>query len=293
MLQNLKPEIKTFVIVALIAVAISVAGIFAWQFWQLQETPSISCGGDFSYNVQCPLGTYCKPLRQGPLAGGTCQPYLVSFFHMFSFGKSQGESSPPLAPAPSPQPQAINNQQAGETVLDRKSVWFSETLQGEVVLSSTDAAIDFTRPEELSCLYQEPGKKRYRGNFILSFQEHALPLGDLEFVEGSQFSGELVVKKFDPINTQDFIVLTQYGSCNGNLKSVVGYSFKDSKLKVFPFIGKDGSSPEWLFGSIDYVNGEVINRFYDNGDGKIHIVFYSRDQITETFRFLREQTQDL
>ncbi len=33
-----------------------------------------SCGGDWSYDVECPAGTYCKDLGQGPLAGGKCAP---------------------------------------------------------------------------------------------------------------------------------------------------------------------------------------------------------------------------
>ena len=36
---------------------------------------TISCGGDWSYDVKCPLGTYCKSLNQGPLAGGICTPF--------------------------------------------------------------------------------------------------------------------------------------------------------------------------------------------------------------------------
>lgn len=33
-----------------------------------------SCGGDWSYDVECPPGTYCKDLGKGPLAGGICTP---------------------------------------------------------------------------------------------------------------------------------------------------------------------------------------------------------------------------
>lgn len=177
--------------------------------------------------------------------------------------------------------------------LDRKQIWFSDVLQGEVFLSSIDAVIDSTHPEELSCLYPQPEKKRYRGNFLLSFQNHILPLGDLEFVEDTQYNGDLLIKRFDPINTQDFIVLTQYGSCNGNSKSIIGYSFKDSKLKIFPFVREEIGSSEWLFGSVAYVSGEIVNRFYDNSDGKSHNVFYTWDQPSETFRFIREETQNL
>ncbi len=36
----------------------------------------VSCGQDWSYQVTCPLGSYCKNLGRGPLVGGICTPYL-------------------------------------------------------------------------------------------------------------------------------------------------------------------------------------------------------------------------
>jgi hypothetical protein len=50
-----------------------------WQFILFQQE-GISCQGDWSYAVNCPLGTYCGSLNQGSLAGGICRPYLTFLF---------------------------------------------------------------------------------------------------------------------------------------------------------------------------------------------------------------------
>jgi len=91
--QNLsirvEAEIKTMKrqnIVALVLGSIFIFGLIAlWQYdthQQLSKT-DMSCGGDWSYNVRCPVGSYCQSLGQGPLAGGLCKPFLSPFFSMF------------------------------------------------------------------------------------------------------------------------------------------------------------------------------------------------------------------
>ena len=74
-------------------VVLIVGGVFAWQYWQFKTIPSQSCGGDFSYNIQCPFGTYCKSLGQGPFAGGICTSYLAPLFEAFPplLSESKGE----------------------------------------------------------------------------------------------------------------------------------------------------------------------------------------------------------
>ena len=49
-----------------------------WQFMLINSMKAspISCGGDWSYNVKCPMGTTCKSLRQGYLLGGLCTPWI-------------------------------------------------------------------------------------------------------------------------------------------------------------------------------------------------------------------------
>lgn len=50
------------------------------QYLQYRYKGDISCGGDWSYNVKCPLGTYCQSLNQGLMAGGICTQYLSGLF---------------------------------------------------------------------------------------------------------------------------------------------------------------------------------------------------------------------
>lgn len=55
-----------------------IAAFIVWQVHistQLSQT-KISCGGDWSYKVKCPAGTYCKSAGKNSLAGGFCKPYL-------------------------------------------------------------------------------------------------------------------------------------------------------------------------------------------------------------------------
>ncbi|OGH11217.1 MAG: hypothetical protein A2857_02305 [Candidatus Levybacteria bacterium RIFCSPHIGHO2_01_FULL_36_15] len=58
--------------------------IFQYSQYIKYTSSEISCGGDWSYNAKCPLGTYCKSLNQGPLAGGICEPYAFEIFNLFS-----------------------------------------------------------------------------------------------------------------------------------------------------------------------------------------------------------------
>lgn len=54
----------------------------SFQYLQYNQSPA-SCGGDWNYGVKCPLGTSCRSLNKGPLAGGLCQPYLSPVFDRF------------------------------------------------------------------------------------------------------------------------------------------------------------------------------------------------------------------
>ncbi len=74
---NSLKKIKYFKVI-IIFVAIFILFIF-WQFFLLIKNRNVSCGGDWSYNVKCPVGTFCRPLEQGPLSGGVCRPFLFPF----------------------------------------------------------------------------------------------------------------------------------------------------------------------------------------------------------------------
>ncbi|OGY14863.1 MAG: hypothetical protein A3A58_01140 [Candidatus Blackburnbacteria bacterium RIFCSPLOWO2_01_FULL_41_27] len=84
MLKILKVKTKivqkllTFIVIILLT-------IVARQFFLYKQSVNqpVGCGGDWSYNVKCGTGTSCKSLGQGPLAGGTCEPYLSPLFDKF------------------------------------------------------------------------------------------------------------------------------------------------------------------------------------------------------------------
>ncbi len=96
---------KVILVVVLVAF-----GIFVfWQYslhQKLSET-DMSCGGDWSYAVKCPLGSSCRSLGQGPLAGGLCKPWLSSVFESFESQEKQRQApstAPTTEPTPSPVP---------------------------------------------------------------------------------------------------------------------------------------------------------------------------------------------
>ncbi|MFH1408240.1 MAG: hypothetical protein ABIJ36_00225 [Patescibacteria group bacterium] len=79
----------------LILVCVFVLGLFGlWQFslYQKLSKTGASCGGDWSYNVQCPFGSYCRSLKQGPLVGGSCKPFFSSILDIFIKTKSENVS---------------------------------------------------------------------------------------------------------------------------------------------------------------------------------------------------------
>ena len=69
---------------ALIVLIVVVFVVIQFQQYRQYQQQRISCRGDFSYDVQCPLGTTCQTLGQGPTAGGLCKPYLSPLFDFAS-----------------------------------------------------------------------------------------------------------------------------------------------------------------------------------------------------------------
>ena len=61
----------------ILAGVLTVVCVILWQLLidlTLEKKP-ISCGGDWSYGVSCPMGATCVMGSINPLAGGTCQSY--------------------------------------------------------------------------------------------------------------------------------------------------------------------------------------------------------------------------
>jgi len=62
-------------------------GLFSlWQFslYQRFSKKPLACGGDWAYNIRCPIGTYCQSLGKSPLAAGFCKPFFSPLFDIFN-----------------------------------------------------------------------------------------------------------------------------------------------------------------------------------------------------------------
>lgn len=96
-------------VLVLISVFIFIFGLFSLSLWQYSlyqrlSKATLSCGGDWSYNVRCPIGSYCQSMGQGPLAGGLCKPFLSTLFDIFNKSGGVTPVQHLLSPTPIKQP---------------------------------------------------------------------------------------------------------------------------------------------------------------------------------------------
>ena len=129
----------------------------------------------------------------------------------------------------------INN---SENYLSSTDVYFSEEKQGKIALYSPDMRIDENK--SIWCGGPVVGSKKYQGNFYLSFEDLKLDIGAMNFIEDSRNDGKLWIKKLNPKNNQDFIIILQYGSCNHNEAKFYGYDSVQEKLVQYKFRKKSG-----------------------------------------------------
>ena len=125
-----------------------------------------------------------------------------------------------------------------ENYLSSANVYFSKENQGKVLLYSPDMKIGENK--SIWCGGPVIGSKKYQGNFYLSFEDSELNIGKMNFIEDSCNDGKLWIKKLNPKNNQDFIVILQYGSCNHNEAKFYGYDFVQKKLVQYKFKKKSG-----------------------------------------------------
>lgn len=71
---------KTAIFVICLVVVFGVLIWWQYNLYQKLSKTDMSCEGDWSYDVKCPVGTYCHSLGQGPMAGGLCKPLLSPMF---------------------------------------------------------------------------------------------------------------------------------------------------------------------------------------------------------------------
>ncbi|MCL5783922.1 MAG: hypothetical protein M1142_01005 [Patescibacteria group bacterium] len=67
-----------------IFIGVVILAFITFQYFQYNQKENKNCGGDWNYNTQCPVGTFCQSSSQGPFAGGACKPYLSGIFEVFS-----------------------------------------------------------------------------------------------------------------------------------------------------------------------------------------------------------------
>jgi len=99
------------VLIPLIVLVVVFGISIFWQYnlYQKLSQTDMGCGGDWTYMVKCPFGSYCRSLGQGPLAGGACRPWLSSVFEIFGF---RGEQAQIPVPTPEPTPAPIPESEA-------------------------------------------------------------------------------------------------------------------------------------------------------------------------------------
>jgi len=102
-------------------------GLGLLTFWQFNlfkwlELRSVSCGGDWSYDVRCPIGSFCQSIGHGRLAGGKCKVWLHPVMkYIFNFeGQSDEMSTPTTTSSPTPE---------SESNLDSLTYYFTKDDQ--------------------------------------------------------------------------------------------------------------------------------------------------------------------
>lgn len=226
---------------------IFVLGIFIlWQYSlyrKLSETV-MSCGGDWSYGASCPLGTYCQSLGEGKLAGGLCKPFLSPFFEVLS---KQGLSS------------VKKDKKRGELELKSRSsgdIFLPKLGKVKVYLYAPDEKI--LKVENIYCGAPLVGATVYHGHYQLildastfvsdtpggqtqtTLKDSTIDISELEFIEGTYHDGQILIEQLDPNGYKNFIVIYNYGSCNGEMIRVYGYDLGKNSLVLYKFRNKSG-----------------------------------------------------
>ena len=104
----------------------------------------------------------------------------------------------------------------------------------------------------------------------LKWNDSTLNIGQTIFVKNTPWDGKIIIDQFDPLGYKNFIVIQQYGSCNGNIMQVYGYDFSQGKLVQYPFNPKNNPSQGRLFVTSfkKSDSGNLATSTYDNTVGK-------------------------
>ena len=85
---RIKNKGSVLILAVLFILFLLVGGVLFWQYNLYKKFNALgngeSCAGDWSYAKVCERGSYCKTIKNAPLYGGLCTPYLNWFFSRFA-----------------------------------------------------------------------------------------------------------------------------------------------------------------------------------------------------------------
>lgn len=80
--QNSNKENRPHKKIFIVCLSVLIIAFALWQYNLHQELSKtgMSCGGDFSFDIRCPIGSSRRSLGQGPSVGGLCKPWFTPIF---------------------------------------------------------------------------------------------------------------------------------------------------------------------------------------------------------------------
>lgn len=221
-------------IVILTLVLIAVFGLFSlWQYsiYQKLSKTDMSCGGDWSYNVGCPFGSYCQSLGQGPSAGGLCKPSLSPMFDVFDKSKTTEKI---ISPNTSPN----TEEEEIKSLVTRFEKYIQDrNVQGLVSLFTPSETKDEIASYR-NLMGQDPdvGSPRLFNNVTSNFIITNWKISRREYPDNK----ELITKD----NNKYFVIVeeTRKNWCNAD-PCAGTYSFENTGLYVFEIVN---SNSNWM-----------------------------------------------
>ncbi|HEY9605967.1 MAG TPA: hypothetical protein V6C85_30450 [Allocoleopsis sp.] len=179
-------------------------------------------------------------------------------------------------------------------ILTRLQATFSSQQQGEVLIGSEHPQVYVRHSPNIYCGAGE-GDTEYSGNFVLTYKQHQLNLGQMTF-NSNRHQVKLV--KLNPTSDQDFIAISQYGACNYNELSLYSFDLQKQQLRQYPFQSQQGE----LFDKVLIDPGDVIKfeilptrefitRFYNNTKGKLEVTQWRFNPNKGVFQTVRSWTE--
>jgi len=226
---------KKQIILVLILLLIFIIGLFSlWQFslYQRFSKETLSCGGDWSYNVRCPIGTYCQSLGQGPLAGGLCKPFLSPLFDIFN--KSESTTPVKNLPTSAPKKQLTSEKIISSEVTVEECKIKLNTTKGEVFLDT-----NFLKFNPQTKCYQLLNRVSPSGKYVV-FQDISGGVDSMLKVYSLEHNDTIQLDVFGTSQIFDIAFLP-----DDRLIALYGYKgiYKEQYLKIFDLPGLFSAYP--------------------------------------------------